>query len=69
MEIKIKKLENFDNNYLLPYYTTEGSAGMDILAMNEKEIVIKPNDIVFIPTGFSIELPKGFGAQIFLEAV
>ena len=65
MEIKIKKLEHFDNNYWLPYYATEGATGMDILAMNKEDIVIKPTEIAFIPTGFSLELPKGYGAQIF----
>lgn len=64
MKIKIKKLHNFDNNYLLPSYATEGSAGMDIYAMPDNDIVIKPFETVLIPTGFSIELPLGFEAQI-----
>jgi len=64
MKIKIKKLNNFDNNFALPSYATDGSAGMDIVAMNENDIIIKPLQTVLIPTGFSIELPFGYEAQI-----
>jgi dUTP pyrophosphatase len=64
MFAKIKKLENFDNTHSLPFYATEGSAGMDVCAMIEKEIVIKPSEINIIPTGLSIELPNGYEAQI-----
>jgi len=64
MFAKIKKLENFDNNYSIPFYATEGSAGMDICAMIETEIVIKPSEINIIPSGLSIELPNGYEAQI-----
>jgi len=64
MKIKIKKLNNFDNNFALPSYATDGSAGMDIVAMNKNDIIIKPLQTVLIPTGFSIELPFGYEAQI-----
>ena len=64
MFAKIKKLENFDNTHSLPFYATEGSAGMDVCAMIEEEIVIKPSEINIIPTGLSIELPNGYEAQI-----
>jgi dUTP pyrophosphatase len=64
MLVKIKKLDNFDNNISLPAYATEGSAGMDIFAMPDDKIIIKPNETLLIPTGLSIELPVGFEAQI-----
>jgi dUTP pyrophosphatase len=64
MLVKIKKLDNFDNNISLPVYATEGSAGMDIFAMPDDKVIIKPNETLLIPTGFSIELPVGFEAQI-----
>ena len=64
MKVKIKKLSNFDNNFKLPCYATDGSAGMDIVAMNKNDIIIKPLQTVLIPTGFSIELPLGYEAQI-----
>jgi dUTP pyrophosphatase len=62
--VKIKKLKNFDNAISLPKYATDGSAGMDIYAMVENDMILKPMETSLIPTGFSIELPMGFEAQI-----
>ena len=38
----------------LPQYATPGSAGLDLRAMLEQDIVIKPGETVLIPTGLSI---------------
>ncbi len=48
----------------LPSYQTIGSAGMDLLAAVENEIMIAPNEIALVPTGLAIALPNGFEAQI-----
>ncbi len=48
----------------LPKYETTGSAGMDIAASIEKEIIIKPGNTALIPTGISVAIPKGFEIQI-----
>jgi dUTP pyrophosphatase len=40
------------------------SAGMDICADIEAELVLMPQDILAIPTGFAIALPEGYEAQI-----
>ena len=48
----------------LPSYQTIGSAGMDLLAAVENEILIAPNEIALVPTGIAIALPNGFEAQI-----
>ena len=48
----------------LPCYMTPQSAGMDICAAVEKEIVIETGEITMIPTGFAIAIPGGFEAQI-----
>jgi dUTP pyrophosphatase len=48
----------------LPAYTTEKSAGMDIRADIEKDIVLKPLERALINTGLYIELPEGYEAQI-----
>ena len=60
--LKIKILNQSANP--LPAYATEGSAGMDIRASLEIQIVLKPLERQLIPTGLSIELPKGYEAQI-----
>ena len=48
----------------LPSRQTEHSAGFDLRAAVEKEIEIKPGQIQLIETGFEIEIPHGFEAQI-----
>ena len=48
----------------LPSYQTELSAGMDIRANIDEEVVLKSLERVLIPTGLFLELPKGYEAQI-----
>ena len=60
--MKIKIINKSSND--LPKYETESSAGMDIRAYLENEIIIKPLERVLIPTGLYISLPKGYEAQI-----
>jgi dUTP pyrophosphatase len=48
----------------LPAYATEGSAGMDLLAAVEREIVLQPGAIEAIPTGISLSLPANTEAQV-----
>ena len=60
----ILKLEKLSNNKKLPYYATEGSAGMDITAGIDEPIKLNPFERKLIPTGIIIELPKGYEAQI-----
>ena len=48
----------------LPSYATKGAAGMDIAAAIDQPICLQPGTIMAIPTGFAIELPAGYEAQI-----
>ena len=48
----------------LPSYETAASAGMDIRANIEQEVVLKPMERLLIPTGLYMEIPLGFEAQI-----
>ncbi len=57
------KIVNKSNNPL-PAYSTPSSAGMDLRANLEEEIVLKPLERVLVPTGLFIELPVGYEAQI-----
>ena len=61
--LKIKKLENF-RELTLPKYETAGSAGMDLIASIDEDIIIKSGEIKLIKTGIAIALEKGFEAQI-----
>ena len=63
--IKILRLRpNLLEDIPLPCYMTPQSAGMDICADVEKEVVIETGEITMIPTGFAIAIPGGFEAQI-----
>jgi dUTP pyrophosphatase len=48
----------------LPSYSTALSAGMDIRANLESEVILKPGERKLIPTGLFIALPKGYEAQM-----
>ena len=61
--LKIKKLENF-RELTLPKYETAGSAGMDLTASIDEDIIVKSGEIKLIKTGIAIALEKGFEAQI-----
>ncbi|MCS6935924.1 MAG: dUTP diphosphatase [Chitinophagales bacterium] len=57
------KIINRSNNPL-PAYETSGSAGMDVRAYLESDVVLKPRQRALIPTGLFIELPDGYEAQL-----
>lgn len=57
------KVINKSNNKL-PFYASEGSAGVDLLANLTETIEILPLERRLIPTGLSIELPEGYEAQV-----
>ena len=59
MKVKIKS-----DSGIIPFYETEGSAGMDLKAYIEEPLVLKPGQRMLVPTGLYIELPAGYEAQI-----
>ena len=60
--VLIKKLNN--NSFDLPKYQTEGSVGMDLSAIIENDILIKPNERELIPTGIALSLPQNIEGQV-----
>jgi len=48
----------------LPKYKTEGSSGMDLMALIENPIKIKSQNSALIPTGLSIAIPEDTEVQI-----
>ena len=52
------------SSHALPEYATPLSAGLDLRANLESEVVLEPKQKVLIPTGLFIELPDGYEAQI-----
>ena len=62
--VKILRLSSEIRDIPLPSYATEGAAGMDICAAVSADISVQPGETVLVPTGFSIELPQGYEAQV-----
>lgn len=48
----------------LPKYETTGSAGMDLHANIDSEILLKPMGRALVKTGLFMALPEGYEAQI-----
>lgn len=61
MRVVIKRL---NDKALLPEYQTEQAAAMDIHACLDAPILLQPMERRIIPTGFALELPVGYEAQI-----
>lgn len=53
-----------NENAKVPEYKTPSSAGADLFANLENEIIIYPNQRLLIPTGIKIELPIDAEAQV-----
>lgn len=58
------KIVKLDHCLGLPEYKTAGSAGMDLYASIDDDIVLGSLERAMIPTGIKIELPQGYEAQI-----
>ena len=48
----------------LPRFMTEHAAGADLVAANDEPIVLPPGGRALVPTGFAMELPPGYEAQV-----
>lgn len=53
-----------DSTYDLPAYATVSSAGLDLKAVLDQPITLKPLERKIIGTGLKIALPEGFEAQV-----
>jgi dUTP pyrophosphatase len=65
LEVKIKRLAHAEG-LQLPDYHSEDAAGLDLVAALAAgvELVLEPGERALIPSGFAIELPRGYEAQI-----
>jgi len=58
LQVKIKPLSPLLGSEIpYPRYATPGSAGLDLAACIEREIVIKPGERAKVPTGLAIQMP------------
>ncbi len=61
VKVLVKKL---NSKAQLPKYKTSGSSGMDLMALIENPIKIKPQESALIATGIAIDIPEGTEVQI-----
>lgn len=64
LTINIKRILSGFDDVELPRYATEGSAGMDIRAAVNDEVILKSGKTILVPTNFSLEIPEGFEIQV-----
>lgn len=61
-KIKVEIINN--SRHPLPKYETILSAGMDLRANIDNEIVLQSGERKLIPTGLYMALPQGYEAQV-----
>ncbi len=65
MNVRIKKL---DERATIPTYGTQFSAGADLYAVTDNDVIIPPHETVLIHTGLSIEVPEGYAGLIYARS-
>lgn len=63
VQVNLKVLPN-GNGLELPKYATAQSAGADLLAAIDADVVINPGERKLIPTGIALGLPADYEAQV-----
>jgi dUTP pyrophosphatase len=63
--IRVKKCRQ---NAILPTYGSAEAAGADLYACLEADLVIEPGASAFIPTGLSMEIPRGTAGLIYARS-
>ena len=65
--IELKILDpRVGEDFPLPHYATDGSAGLDMRACIDEDIVVEPGDTVLIPTGLAIHIGDSGLAAVLL---
>ena len=63
--IAVKKL---DERAILPTYGSEFSAGADLYALLDEEIVIGAGETKLVRTGLAMEIPEGYAGLIYARS-
>ena len=64
-KIAVKKL---DERAVLPTYGSAFSAGADLYAVLDGELIIQPNETKLVRTGLAMEIPEGFAGLIYARS-
>lgn len=63
--VKIKKLSK---NAIIPTYGSEYSAGADLYACLDSEVVIEAGETYVVKTGIAMEIPEGYAGLIYARS-
>ncbi len=63
--IRVKRLRE---NAVLPRRGSVDAAGADLSACLDAPLTIAPHETVFVPTGISVEIPRGFAGFVFARS-
>ena len=51
-------------NFQLPKYHSENSSGLDIVADIKDPVNLNKNEILLVPTGIKLKIPRGYEGQV-----
>ena len=63
LKIIIEKVSQSEN-FHLPEYHSDYSSGLDIIADIKNPINLKQNEILLVPTGIKLKIPRGYEGQV-----
>ena len=63
--IKVKRIKE---KAIIPTYGSDEAAGADLYACIDEPVTIEPGASAFIPTGLSMELPRGYAGLIYARS-
>lgn len=63
MKIRLRRLEH-GRDLPLPSAGSPGSAGFDLRAAIDDEVVLRPGERLLVPTGLVLEIPPGYEGQV-----
>jgi dUTP pyrophosphatase len=64
LTVKLMRVRQAEDPLPLPRYHSALAAGIDLCADIEQDVVLQPLERRAIPTGWALELPPGFEAQV-----
>jgi dUTP pyrophosphatase len=63
VKVKVRKLPHL-KELPLPSKQSAGSSAVDLYACVEADVILDPGCSALVPTGISVELPRGYEAQV-----
>lgn len=61
-------IKRMDKRAILPTYGTKYSAGADLYALLDEDLVIAPSETVLVHTGICMEIPTGLVGLVFARS-